>query len=53
MESKESKETLGLAVIIPMFPLSNRAIIGIHASAPCLCEHDHVCEERTVLSDDI
>lgn len=53
VEGKVSEEPLGLAVFIPMFPLSNRAITGIYASTPCLCKHDYVCETRTLLSDDI
>jgi len=48
-----SKEPLGLAAFIPVFSLSNRAIIGIYASTPCLRKHDDVCEKRTLLSDDI
>lgn len=52
-EGMISKEPLGFAVFVPMFPLSNRAIIGVYASTPCLRKHDDVCKKRTLLSDDI
>lgn len=28
--------------------ITNRATTGVHASASCICQHDHVCTQRIV-----